>query len=89
MLKDDFDLSSIDFAGARQKAGGKDLQILLMGSAGTLCGCTVAAAKFYHPVGSVQLKRLYVFLNYLYSTYLFSQIGRPKDQDSFFGGFAS
>ena len=28
------DLSSIDFAGAMTKAGGKELQVLLMGSAG-------------------------------------------------------
>lgn len=35
VLKDDTDLSTIDFAGALSKANGKDLQVLLMGSAGT------------------------------------------------------
>jgi hypothetical protein len=36
VLKDETDLSAIDFAGALAKAGGKELQILLMGSAGKL-----------------------------------------------------
>ena len=34
VLKDDTDLSKIDFAAALSKANGKDLQVLLMGSAG-------------------------------------------------------
>lgn len=34
VLKDETDLSTIDFAGALGKANGKDLQVLLMGSAG-------------------------------------------------------
>jgi len=38
VLKDDFDISSIDFAAAKSKAGGKDLQVLLMGSATKLSG---------------------------------------------------
>jgi len=38
VLKDDTDLSTIDFAGAMTKANGKDLQVLLMGSAAKLTG---------------------------------------------------
>lgn len=38
VLKDDTDLSTIDFAGAMSKANGKDLQVLLMGSAAKLTG---------------------------------------------------
>ncbi|CAB9499872.1 terminal hydrolase 14 [Seminavis robusta] len=38
VLKDEMDLSTIDFAGAMTKANGKDLQVLLMGSAAKLTG---------------------------------------------------
>jgi len=38
VLKDDFDLSSIDFKAALAKVGGKELQVLLMGSASKLAG---------------------------------------------------
>lgn len=38
VLKDDFDLSTVDFSAAMTKASGKELQVLLMGSASKLSG---------------------------------------------------
>jgi len=38
VLKDDFDLSTVDFSAAMTKASGKELQILLMGSGSKLTG---------------------------------------------------
>ena len=45
MLKDDMDLSTIDFAGALSKAGGRELHILLMGSAGKVSSINFVLRK--------------------------------------------
>ena len=58
MLKDDTDVSTIDFASALSKAGGKELQVLLMGSAGKFCAGNNA-------LGSPKLRATSVFVRTL------------------------
>ena len=74
-MKDDTDLSTIDFAGAMAKAGGKDLQVLLMGSAGK------QRSGIHRIVKCDCIRSYYFFRN--------SKTHGPKDKDRLFGGFAA